>query len=112
MMSAGRPRSASNRANASNGDVVITPPKSQITASIIQNPRRANAPACPAITAWRSTPAGSGGLLDPARRGRMCCWSDGGGQAPAKRPDGGVPKLLGKHPTDETKVPVLRQQKA
>ena len=34
-MSAGSPRSVSNRANASNGEVVNTPPKSQITASII-----------------------------------------------------------------------------
>ncbi len=33
MMSAGRPRSASNRAKASNGEPVSTPPKSQITAS-------------------------------------------------------------------------------
>jgi hypothetical protein len=31
----GRPRLVSNRAKASNGDVVNTPPKSQITASII-----------------------------------------------------------------------------
>src|SRR6266702_3242267 len=35
MMSAGKPRSVSYRANASNGEVVSTPPKSQITASII-----------------------------------------------------------------------------
>src|SRR6202790_1069730 len=35
MMSAGSPRSVSKRANASNGDVVSTPPKSQITASSI-----------------------------------------------------------------------------
>ena len=35
MMSAGSPRSRSNRAKASNGEVVSTPPKSQITASII-----------------------------------------------------------------------------
>src|ERR1700754_4026638 len=35
MMSAGSPRAASNRAKASNGEVVSTPPKSQITASII-----------------------------------------------------------------------------
>src|SRR5215510_7745310 len=39
MMSAGRPRSVSNRANASNGEVVSTPPKSQITASIIPSCR-------------------------------------------------------------------------
>src|SRR3954469_14223316 len=35
MMSVGSPRSVSNRVNASNGEVVSTPPKSQITASII-----------------------------------------------------------------------------
>jgi len=35
MISAGSPRSLSNRANASNGDEVSTPPKSQMTASII-----------------------------------------------------------------------------
>src|SRR4030081_946656 len=35
MISAGSPRSVSNRVNASNGDVVSTPPKSQIPASII-----------------------------------------------------------------------------
>src|ERR1700675_3664889 len=34
-MSAGSPRSVSNRANTSNGEVVNTPPKSQITASIM-----------------------------------------------------------------------------
>ena len=39
-MSTGRPRSRSNRANASNGEVVSTPPKSQITASIIPCPRQ------------------------------------------------------------------------
>jgi len=33
MMSAGRPRSVSKRANASKGEDVNTPPKSQITAS-------------------------------------------------------------------------------
>src|SRR5215813_583181 len=38
MMSAGRPRSRSNRVKASNGDVVSNPPKSQITASIIKSP--------------------------------------------------------------------------
>src|SRR4051794_17516201 len=35
MMSAGSPRPVSNRAKASKGEVVSTPPKSQITASII-----------------------------------------------------------------------------
>ncbi len=35
MISAGNPRSLSKRAKASNGDVVSTPPKSQITASIV-----------------------------------------------------------------------------
>src|SRR5689334_21494441 len=35
MMSAGRPRSRSNLVKASNGEVVSTPPKSQITASIM-----------------------------------------------------------------------------
>jgi hypothetical protein len=35
MILEGRPRSASNRAKASNGEVVNTPPKSQITASTI-----------------------------------------------------------------------------
>ena len=35
MKSDGRPRSRSNRLKASKGDVVITPPKSQITASIV-----------------------------------------------------------------------------
>src|SRR4051794_35683395 len=35
MISAGSPRSVSNRVNASKGEVVSTPPKSQITASII-----------------------------------------------------------------------------
>jgi hypothetical protein len=34
MMSMGRPRSVSNLANASNGELVNTPPKSKITASI------------------------------------------------------------------------------
>jgi hypothetical protein len=43
MISAGNPRSASNRANASNGDDVSTPPKSQITASIIKTCRFTNA---------------------------------------------------------------------
>ena len=38
MMSAGRPRSVSYRANASNGEEVSTPPKSQITASTIPLP--------------------------------------------------------------------------
>src|SRR5258708_5512244 len=37
MISAGNPRSLSNRANASKGEVVSTPPKSQITASIINS---------------------------------------------------------------------------
>ncbi len=35
MMSAGSPRSVSNRVKASNGEEVSTPPKSQITASIV-----------------------------------------------------------------------------
>jgi hypothetical protein len=35
MISAGSPRSISNRAKASKGEVVSTPPKSQITAAII-----------------------------------------------------------------------------
>jgi hypothetical protein len=38
MMSTGNPRSASYRANASNGEVVSTPPKSQITASTVIAP--------------------------------------------------------------------------
>ncbi len=42
MISAGSPRSFSKRAKASNGEVVSTPPKSQITASIIIS-RPANA---------------------------------------------------------------------
>src|ERR1700682_5453681 len=37
MISAGSPRSVSNRANASKGEVVSTPPKSQITASTIMS---------------------------------------------------------------------------
>src|ERR1700716_4702188 len=41
MISAGSPRSVSNRVNASNGDDVSTPPKSQITASIIYFPAHA-----------------------------------------------------------------------
>jgi hypothetical protein len=44
MMSAGSPRSVSNRANASNGEVVNTPPKSQITASIMLPTHRLYAP--------------------------------------------------------------------
>ena len=42
MMSAGSPRSVSYRVNASNGEVVSTPPKSQITASIIISPPETN----------------------------------------------------------------------
>src|SRR4051794_20225768 len=37
MMSAGSPRAVSNRANASNGEVVSTPPKSQITAAMVMS---------------------------------------------------------------------------
>src|SRR5215469_11409909 len=43
MMSAGSPRSRSKRANASKGEVVSTPPKSQITASTIKSSAVSNA---------------------------------------------------------------------
>src|SRR5271169_5410110 len=58
MISAGSPRSVSKRANASKGDDVSTPPKSQITASIIN--------LCPA----HLRPAASmAGVPTPARVG-------------------------------------------
>src|SRR3984893_2124877 len=56
MISAGNPRSLSNRANASNGEVVSTPPKSQITASIIDSPGHVDAMSPTANTVSRLEP--------------------------------------------------------
>ena len=53
MMSAGSPRSRSKRAKASNGEVVSTPPKSQITASIMIVPCLTNACKTANTAAWR-----------------------------------------------------------
>src|SRR5258708_12027734 len=56
MISAGNPRSLSTRANASNGEVVSTPPKSQITASIIDSPGHVDAMSPTANTVSRLEP--------------------------------------------------------
>src|SRR6202048_653618 len=56
MISAANPRSLSNRANASNGEVVSTPPKSQITASIIDSPGHVDAMSPTANTVSRLEP--------------------------------------------------------
>src|SRR6202051_227245 len=56
MISAGNPRSLSNRANASNGEVLRRPPKSQITASIIDSPGHVDAMSPTANTVSRLEP--------------------------------------------------------
>src|SRR3954452_19023556 len=68
MMSTGNPRSVSKRVNASNGDDVSTPPKSQITASIIRFPAVLSSVVKTANTTVRRGPASRGGLASPAQQ--------------------------------------------
>src|ERR1700692_5045075 len=71
MSPAGSPRSVPNRANASNGEVVNTPPKSQITASIML-PRLWPVPARQRLTRNADRDQSEPPLGEACRNGYFC----------------------------------------